>query len=527
MENCKNCQEQFEIRPEDHEFYEKINWPTPTHCPDCRRQKRFAIRNERHLHRRSCDKCSKSVISVYPQESPYIVYCNECWYKDDWDPTEYAKDFDFSKAFFDQYKEMELVIPHFAIFQEGENQNCEYTNYGVGNKSCYLAFCAFSEDIYHSHGPIQSKSCVDCGTVTGCELCYECMDCTGCYNLFFSKDCYNCSDSYFLEDCIGCKNCYLSAGLRNQEYVFKNQKLSQQEYEEKIQSLKLSNELIEESRSALREISLKIPKKYYHGRANENVSGDYIDNCKNLYKCFDCSIEFEDSAYCDFSGMNTHHVYDAYATGIGTEFSVEINGTTYANNCKCLYYTRTMDSCEYCQICFNGKNLFGCFGLNHKKYCILNKQYTKEEYEEFYPKIIEHMKKTGEYGEFFPIKNSPVYYNDSLAFDYFPMKKEEALAKGYKWHEKEQASVTGQHQSCKKCSKQFKYISQEEKFYEKMKLPHPEVCPECRYQKRFKLRNPFKLYDRNCQKCQAPFQTSYSPEQPEIVYCEPCYLSEK
>jgi len=31
------------------------------------------------------------------------------------------------------------------------------------------------------------------------------------------------------------------------------------------------------------------------------------------------------------------------------------------------------------------------------KYCILNKQYSKEEYEELVPKIIEHMQKTGEW----------------------------------------------------------------------------------------------------------------------------------
>jgi hypothetical protein len=42
----------------------------------------------------------------------------------------------------------------------------------------------------------------------------------------------------------------------------------------------------------------------------------------------------------------------------------------------------------------NSSNLFGCIGLRGKEYCILNKQYTKEEYEALVPKIIEKMKES-------------------------------------------------------------------------------------------------------------------------------------
>lgn len=53
--------------------------------------------------------------------------------------------------------------------------------------------------------------------------------------------------------------------------------------------------------------------------------------------------------------------------------------------------------CEYC---------FGCVGLKKKKYCILNKQYSKEEYEELKGKIISDMKRSGEYGKFLPYEMS-------------------------------------------------------------------------------------------------------------------------
>ena len=77
--------------------------------------------------------------------------------------------------------------------------------------------------------------------------------------------------------------------------------------------------------------------------------------------------------------------------------------------------------------CRNSSNLFACVSLRNKEYCILNKQYTKAEYETLVPKIIEHMKKTGEWGEFFPASISPFGYNETVAQEYFPLTREEAL----------------------------------------------------------------------------------------------------
>ena len=39
----------------------------------------------------------------------------------------------------------------------------------------------------------------------------------------------------------------------------------------------------------------------------------------------------------------------------------------------------------YSQFCYNSKDLFGCVGFV-TQYCILNKQYSKEEYEALVPR---------------------------------------------------------------------------------------------------------------------------------------------
>ncbi|HRI36255.1 MAG TPA: hypothetical protein PK765_04235 [bacterium] len=81
----------------------------------------------------------------------------------------------------------------------------------------------------------------------------------------------------------------------------------------------------------------------------------------------------------------------------------------------------------YCESCNATKDCFACVGLRNKQYCILNKQYTKEEYEALVPKIIDHMRSTGEWGEFFPSRLGLFGYNESVGNDYFPLSKEEAL----------------------------------------------------------------------------------------------------
>ncbi len=85
----------------------------------------------------------------------------------------------------------------------------------------------------------------------------------------------------------------------------------------------------------------------------------------------------------------------------------------------------------YCIECITGcSHLFACVGLRNKSYCIFNKQYTKEQYEELVPRIIEHMMKTLEWGEFFPSWVSPFGYNETVAMDHFPLAREEVLGVG-------------------------------------------------------------------------------------------------
>src|SRR3990167_6619779 len=106
LKNCQNCKESFIITPDDLTFYEKMQVPAPTLCPDCRFQRRVLWRAERSLYKRKCDLCQKDIIAVYSTDKPHKVYCRECYHGDQWNPLDHGRDFDFSRPFFEQFKEL-------------------------------------------------------------------------------------------------------------------------------------------------------------------------------------------------------------------------------------------------------------------------------------------------------------------------------------------------------------------------------------------------------------------------------------
>lgn len=55
----------------------------------------------------------------------------------------------------------------------------------------------------------------------------------------------------------------------------------------------------------------------------------------------------------------------------------------------------------------------------------MNKTYSQQEYQVLQVKVIDHMKTTGEWGEFFPLSLSPHPYDDTAAMDWYPLSQTE------------------------------------------------------------------------------------------------------
>lgn len=539
---CQNCKTPFDVTDVDAAFYKKMKIPSPNFCPDCRQQRRLAFRNERYLYHRNCDLCGKKVVSIYHPSVSLKVYCTECWWSDKWDPLAYGQDFDFNRPFFDQFAELKNKVPHIALYWR-DNENADYINMSGYNKNCYLIFAAeYNEDCLYGTQVIKSKDCVDTLDCLESENCYEVTDVSKCYEVFFSKNCRNCHTSMFLYDCKGCADCMFCTNLRNKtNYIF-NTHYSKETYENFKEELleKINNGELPGLINQFHEIEKLAIHRDLEAQNNENSVGSYLFDSKNCLDCYDLSYG-EDCRYV-YTGFHVKDMMDVAHT-TDAELGYEAASLGYNSyNAKFAIGSWTSHNIEYIDTAASCSDLFGCAGIKYKKFCVFNKQYSEDDYKILRNRIIEHMKKGREYGEFFPIQISPFAYNETLANDYYPLAKEQALAKNYQWRDKEEKEYRSQTYvvpknitevletiidevlACKTCGKNFKITPQELKFYKRYNLPVPEFCPDCRQKARLNLRPQRKLFQRNCSKCHKQITTTYPQNSPEMIFCESCYL---
>ncbi|RIL03421.1 MAG: hypothetical protein DCC75_12995 [Proteobacteria bacterium] len=540
---CKSCGGAFSIDSADQGFYARISVPAPSCCPECRLQRKLAHHNQMTLFRRSCDATGESLISHFPPDSPYKVYAQKLWWSDAFDGCEYGRPFDFNKTFFDQYQELSLTVPRVALMTDYlRDENCSYTNFSGRNKNCYLIFDSDeSWDCYYSYTINGSRSCLECFRVKSMELCCEASDSKDSYGSAFIYNCDNCRDSFFLESCIGCKNCILCCNLRQKEYYIRNRPASREEFEALRKTLS-SWQQLQKLLTEFEKMVSRFPRRALRGFHNENVSGDYLVHCKDAQNCYDC-LELRDGKYCYQGFMALKDCMDCEECGEG-ELLYECSNLGYnAYNCRFSHQSLSqISNLTYCDHCFNGcSDLFGCISLRRKKHCVLNQQYTESEYNTLVPRIIEHMRGTGEWGEFFPMQLSPFPYNISMAQDQFPLSREQAAGLGLSWYEGETRgskpatfslppnvaetpeSVCQELLNCERCGKNYKLIPQELAFYKSIGLALPRSCFQCRHAARFARRNPRKLHERFCERCGKSLQSTFSTEQADIVYCENCF----
>jgi hypothetical protein len=577
---CQNCKLKFIIEVEDFLFYEKMQVPPPTFCPECRAERRFCFRNERKLFKVKNAFTSKEIFSLFPEESGRKIITQEEWFGDSWDGMEFGKEYDFSKTFFEQVNNLEKNIPKY-------NLNCKlmvnspYSGNATGLKNCYLCFSSnYSEDCMYGNALDYSKDSVDNSHINYCERCYECLWLEKCYQCYFSVICKESYNLYFCRSCLGCSNCFGCMGLQKSSYCICNKQYSKEEYEEEIKRMKLNTiSGISKAREMTREFWITKPFKNHQGLKNLNSTGSYVTNCKNVNESY-LIRESENIKYSQYLQVpKNKDCHDCTAWGQNMELHYE-TCVCGENSFNIKFSWNCWPDCkdvEYSMFLFNCSDCFGCVGLKKKQYCILNKQYTKEEY---FEKVVEIKKQMNEipyldkkgniykYGEFFPIEFSPFGYNNTVAIQFFDMTKEEAEKNGYPWYEvpRGEYSITkkagglansiGEVQDeilqdiieCEKCKNPYRILENELIFYRKENLPIPTRCSECRFQRRIQDRLKLKLYKRKCmcvgevdetgvysntvehlhgkEPCQEEFKTGYAPESGEIVYCEECYKRE-
>lgn len=557
QKTCKSCDKPFQIPDEDLKFLlsfapligsKRQEVSPPNLCPTCRLQLRMSFRNERKLYKGKSSFSGKEIISMFAPEYEYKVYDRDEWWSDSWSPLEYGRDFDFNRTFTEQFKELYKVVPHLYL-QNVNAENSYYTNYALNQRDCYLIFGgSYNEQCLYGKFVKYSTTCVDLLSCHACELCYEGVACERCYNCRFLKNCRGSHDCTFIEDCTGCSNCIACFGLKMKENCFINKQLTKPEFE-KIQKeyAELTPEKISKLKKELDRLKLSLPHPYAHLYNCENCTGEFSSNCKNCFSAFDAN-DSEDCKYIYFCPKAIHSQDCMFNAPFGPELCYNLCASVALKFSMANFLFWYGESVFYSIECHHSNNVFGCVSLRHNDYCILNKQYSKEEYLKLVPRIIEHMRKTGEWGEYLHPSLSAFGYNETIAQEYFPLTKEEALKKGWSWKEEEPGTEKAENNKiekqtevsikdpdekilntifyCEISSKAYKIIPEELKFYRTQGLPLPKICPDERHYARVREHDVLTLFTRKCDHCKKEIQTIYKPSSPLKILCEDCYLKE-
>lgn len=552
MPFCTDCGTPFEIIQDDQKFLRDFDVPDPKSCPDCRLMRRMIERNARRLYWRKSDASGNRILSQYHADHPFPVYTPEEWWSDTWDGLDFGRDIDFSRPFFPQFLELKNVVPHQARFLIQDTiENSDYVNCAGFLKNCYLSFeVDYNEDCYYSNRVYHCKNMVDCSNCYESEICFQSVDCTGCHSLFHSQDCQNCSESFFLKNCIGCRECIGCINQRQKRYMILNEQLSKEDFTKQKASLRLDTFVgIASFRTKAETFFRTQPQRYVQAERNENCTGDHLYDSKNAFSCMDCK-DLEDCRYCAKVAMGVKSSMDYNSWGDKAErlYQCSACGNNAFNLKFCTTCATNNSDLEYCDSCTGCHDCFGCVGLKKKQFCILNKEYTEEEFRKLREKLIAHMKKSGEWGEYFPKEVCPFAFNETIAMEYFPISKQEAIRRGYKWRDEVDEpldvkrvipasklpetiaeipdDVLNWAITSEETKRPFRIIKQELQFYRTHALPLPHLHPEERHEARLQRRPPRRLWERPCSACSKEVESTFAPERKERVLCEECYLKE-
>ncbi len=577
---CQNCKGEFVIDTQDFKFYEKISVPPPTFCPECRKQRRLAWRNDMNLYSRTCYLCKKSIISIYAPNSGMTVYCQKCWWSDNWNPKDYAKDYNPSKSFFEQFVELQRRVPALAMVNDDGigSINSEYTQDFAFGKNCYMVFIAWKiENCLYGYYLIgNGKDNID--------FSYSMGDCQYTYETVYTEKCYQCryvyysselSDCAFMYDCRDCSDCFMCVGLRHKKYCFKNKQYTKDEYEKILADYHLDTASgVERKKKEFGSMLTIKPRRFANLRNCVNCTGDGLIHGKDSKFCFNA----QRPEFCKWI-ENADTPKSSYDLSIGGELNECYEGITpdHSYHSRFAIFSWKNMEVDYVDACHSSKYLFGCVGLRSAQYCILNKQYSKGDYEKLRAQIIYDMsacpyvdKKSRiyKYGEFLPAELSYFKYNESVAEDNFPLDQSKIEEEGWQWQNQLQMttgketisadqipngidevndSIVNEVLACSACGRNYKIVPTELAFYRKFKIPIPRQCFFCRHRARLAIRNPMILFRRSCDckgqdagdkykneathfhnsdPCPNEFETPFAPDRPEIVYCEKCYNQE-
>lgn len=376
----------------------------------------------------------EGIISVFPDtpRSPHIISTKD-FSEISNELMKYWYDYDFEDSFFENYRRVFMSVPFSALRQFPVIENSEYTDSsGWGTHNCYLDIGLHDvENVFYSFEVKENCRNIYNSVMiwNNCENVYQSNCIVHSSMIFYSRYILESHNIWFCANLVGCHDCIFCDDLTNASFCIKNIQYTQEEFKE------VKKKMMKDQKGF---------GKYYLSLPNDgenlvstNTSGTYITNSRNVQNgYYSYNITDGKNTLLVWSVEWNKHIYNVISSWSPFfDHGYNVINSWWGNHVYCsdfivgsyIYYSYFLENCNFC---------LGCIGLKNKFYCILNKQYTKEEWEILSDKIFASMEADGSLGEFFLANLNPFYFNDTAAFLIDgSFTKEEVEAEWYLWRD--------------------------------------------------------------------------------------------
>ena len=525
---CDLTGEKWMMDEREINWYKKFNVPPSKYSPLTRMRLMHGYFIMWNIWYNKHAETGKSILSTIHPATKIPVLEDLEWY--DRDFSEFGKELDLEKIFLDQYYELSRAVPRPAHDNIIQPEN-SIAFLSIGDQDSYFVMASKTKRCFYTSNAFDCEDSAEITMGKHVKESYNVLNSTRLFRCNFVRDCFDCIDCSFAFDCRNCEHCFGVANKRNKKYLWFNEQLSQQEWEKRRKEVNLLSYQVRKEYEQRFTGFLK-EQAIWPENVNintENSTGEYLENTTNAHECYHIRGGSRDLDHVTFClGAPSHNcAYCGGATG-----SSDCYYTCGVGSCKdakfCMNFVFGCQNVEYCERCNDCENCFGCVGLVRKKFCILNKQYSEEEYWSVLDDLKCKMFESGEYGEIPNLRFSTQHWTG--LWDFYDIDKETALKLGADDFDLLSEGAEGPDVVVensildKEIGRRYSYLKPELELYRKLGVAAPKKHPRSRMLDLVLLLNKPEFLKSECKKCEKEVMIAKNITFPDrTIYCKSCY----
>ncbi|MFH1405332.1 MAG: hypothetical protein ABIH21_04530 [Patescibacteria group bacterium] len=548
---CELTGEKWQMTQEEIGWYKKFNVPPSKRSPLTRMKQLVSFYIMYQFWYQTHPETGKQFVSAIHPNSGFKALPDQEWY---------AKDFldnnsvvNAQTSLLDQLVTLQknVPLPGTKFIKEPVNS---IVLASMGDVNSYFNLACRSKNSLFSVDSFDIENCSEISASTQIKNSFHVVQSHRLYKVRFALQCLDCMECDFIFDCHNCSYCFGATNKRNRQYIWFNEQLSKEDWEQKHAEVNLGCRSNLESWK-LKFTSLMKEQTIFPESFKEhctNVVGDYMNNatdCKYVVNGIDGP--FRNIYYGTYLYDNS---YDCafVAAPVAANNIYCTNTAVSSANVKFCHTVKDSQNMEYCIYCYNCENCFACVGLQRKKFCILNKQYSEEGYWQKVDELKCAMLDRGEYGEPLPLSLLLVYPLYCGAPIIYMSDADEMKKLGARVYEPESMGAAGPEPDMDKVvqtnaipdcidglsdewinkpifdegfNRKFAFIKPEIDFYRAQKLAPANVHFVKRVLDLIQEQGSAVFFETNCSQCNKSIISTKNKHYPERkIYCRDCYL---